>query len=95
MRHYYCDRQEIDVVKDTGTEEEPADGNGLLSIESGDEDDDDGRRDEEYELEETGSRDKNNGVIELEDIEYGPETNNNDCKFYKQSLTKQALAGVF
>lgn len=75
-------------------EEEPADGNGLLSIESGD-DDNDGQQDEEYELEETGPRDENAGIIELEDVEYGPETNNNDCKFYKQSLTKQALAGVF
>lgn len=79
-------------------EEEPADENGLLSIESGDDDDDDdndGQQDEEYELEEMGPRDENAGIIELEDAEYGPETNNNDCKFYKQSLTKQALAGVF
>lgn len=35
-------------------------------------------------------------VIDLQSPEYEPETNNNDdCKFYKQSLAKQALAGVF
>lgn len=35
-------------------------------------------------------------IMLSQDPEYEPETNNNDCTFnYKQSLAKQALAGVF
>lgn len=40
--------------------------------------------------------DVNDGIImNMSSPEYEHETNNNDCTFYKQSLTKQALAGVF
>lgn len=43
-----------------------------------------------------GSDGNNEIVIDLQSpAEYETETNNNDCKFYKQSLAKQALAGVF
>lgn len=38
---------------------------------------------------------KDEVIINLPSPEYEDETNNNDCQFYKQSLTKQALAGVF
>lgn len=42
------------------------------------------------------SNDVKDGIImNLPNPEYEHETNNNDCTFYKQSLTKQALAGVF
>lgn len=34
-------------------------------------------------------------VVILQSPEYESETNNNNCKFYKQNLTKRALAGVF
>lgn len=34
-------------------------------------------------------------IILQSPAEYEPETNNNDCKFYKQNLAKRALAGVF
>lgn len=34
-------------------------------------------------------------ILSQDPAEYEPETNNNDCTFYKQSLAKQALAGVF
>ncbi|XP_025418579.1 SEC14 domain and spectrin repeat-containing protein 1-B isoform X2 [Sipha flava] len=46
--------------------------------------------------EEVGSDAKEEIIMLSQNSEYEPETNNNDCTFnYKQSLTKQALAGVF
>lgn len=50
---------------------------------------------EEEILDEQGSTVKEEIVVLQSPAEYEPETNNNDCKFYKQSLAKQALAGVF
>lgn len=50
---------------------------------------------EEEILDEHGSTVKEEIVVLQSSAEYEPETNNNDCKFYKQSLAKQALAGVF
>ncbi|XP_050539080.1 SEC14 domain and spectrin repeat-containing protein 1-B [Daktulosphaira vitifoliae] len=41
------------------------------------------------------SKDNVANTIVVHNVEYAPETNNNDCKFYKRNLAKQALAGVF
>lgn len=41
------------------------------------------------------SNNVNEEIIILQSPEYESETNNNDCKFYKQNLAKRALAGVF
>lgn len=45
--------------------------------------------------EEVSTSEVNQEIVILQSPEYEAETNNNDCSFYKQSLAKQALAGVF
>lgn len=73
---------------------------------SGSQKSEDAEEEEEEDEEEEESRSVSDGPVDdgatREEIvcispspEYEPETNNNDCAFYKQSLAKQALAGVF
>lgn len=71
---------------------------------SGSQKSEDAEEEEEEEEEESRSTSEEpaDGGVTREEIvcispgpEYEPETNNNDCAFYKQSLAKQALAGVF
>lgn len=45
--------------------------------------------------EQVSTSEVNEEIVILQSPEYEAETNNNDCSFYKQSLAKQALAGVF
>lgn len=94
----YVDLQDIDVKLEQ-EDDEPLSANSsdLQLIKS---DDDVTDREEEDEEDCPNKQINIDGKIEeITDIlqcpEYEPETNNNDCKFYKQSLAKQALAGVF
>jgi len=67
----------------------------LLQIKTGDVDQDEDEDEENPSNERDSSDAREENIVTIQSSDFEPETNNNDCTFYKQSLAKQALAGVF